>query len=114
MSFWVTYRKLLIGGSLALTLIAGSAARSQQMDLSMHTVHQPYDIETFGVFRNMMLSGDFSAKHNQALSFPMFLPEVGTDDRQPRLKYLRSFSTGQSLLASIARTLDPSDWSTRT
>jgi alpha-acetolactate decarboxylase len=31
-------------------------------EASMHTVHQPYDIETFGMFRKIMLEGDFSAK----------------------------------------------------
>ena len=35
-----------------------------------------------------------------------FAPEL---HRQPRPKDLRSFSMGQSLLASIARTLDPFD-----
>jgi len=29
---------------------------------SQHTVHQPYDIETFGAFRQLMLTGDFSPK----------------------------------------------------
>jgi len=28
----------------------------------MHTLHQPYDIETFGAFRQLMMSGDFSAR----------------------------------------------------
>ena len=28
----------------------------------MYTVHQPYDIETFGMFRRMMMAGDFSPK----------------------------------------------------
>jgi len=28
----------------------------------MHIVHQPYNIETFGEFRKMMMTGDFIAK----------------------------------------------------
>jgi len=31
-------------------------------DAPMHTMHQPYDIETFGQFRKMLLTGDFTAK----------------------------------------------------
>lgn len=29
---------------------------------AMHTIRQPFAIETFGMFRNMMLSGDFTPK----------------------------------------------------
>jgi hypothetical protein len=54
---------LICGATLAL--FASSPAQPQQMqpagDASMHTAHQPYNIETFGVFRNMMLMGDFRA-----------------------------------------------------
>jgi len=52
--------------AVALGLLVGSPALPQQTmpmgDTSMHTVHQPYSIETYGVFRNMMLTGDFSPK----------------------------------------------------
>jgi len=52
---------------LFLALLAVSAfdrAWPQQMqptnDTPMHTVHQPYGVETFGEFRKMMLTGEFS------------------------------------------------------
>jgi len=49
-----------------LALLTRGQALPQQMQpsggASLHTVHQPYDVETYGVFRNIMLSGDFSAK----------------------------------------------------
>jgi hypothetical protein len=55
----------LIWGT-ALGLLATGAGRPQQMDraddTSAHTLHQPYGVETFGAFRNMMLTGDFSPK----------------------------------------------------
>jgi hypothetical protein len=44
---------------------SASAAYSQQRQLddsALMTTRQPYNVETYGVFRNMMLSGDFSAK----------------------------------------------------
>jgi alpha-acetolactate decarboxylase len=66
MSLCVMCRNRLIGGLALLTLVVGSPSQSQQMQPTgnspMHTVHEPYAIETFGVLRNMMLSGDFSAK----------------------------------------------------
>jgi len=31
-------------------------------DAALHTLHQPYSIETFGAFRNIMMGGDFSPK----------------------------------------------------
>lgn len=56
---------LLICGA-TLAVLAIGRAWSQQMqqadDVSMHTVRQPYDIETFGEFRKMMMTGDFTAK----------------------------------------------------
>jgi hypothetical protein len=57
-----------LGGTAAVWPLAlrTQPAMPQQMqpvgDAALHTVHQPYDIETFGMFRNMMLTGDFSAK----------------------------------------------------
>jgi hypothetical protein len=47
----------------ALAALVASPVLSQSMgDASMHTLQQPYDVETFGVFRSMMMSGDFTAK----------------------------------------------------
>src|SRR5262249_5294006 len=40
----------------ALGLLASGSALPQQ------TIHQPYDIETFGKFRRIMMAGAFSAK----------------------------------------------------
>ena len=31
-------------------------------DAAVHTLHQPYSVETFGAFRNIMMGGDFSPK----------------------------------------------------
>ena len=31
-------------------------------DAALHTLHQPYGIETFGAFRSIMIGGDFSPK----------------------------------------------------
>jgi len=56
---------LLICGA-ALALLAITRAWSQQMqpadDISMHTIRQPYNIETFGEFRKLMMTGEFTAK----------------------------------------------------
>jgi hypothetical protein len=58
--------RLLICGAAALAVLAITRALPQQMqpsdDISMHTVRQPYNIETFGEFRQMMMTGDFTAK----------------------------------------------------
>jgi hypothetical protein len=57
---------MLLTSGVALTLLAGETALSQQIqsagDAAMHKVQQPYSVETFGMFRNMMLTGDFTAK----------------------------------------------------
>jgi alpha-acetolactate decarboxylase len=49
-----------------LASFANSTALSQQMQQigvsSAHTIHQPYNIETFGEFRKIMMDGDFTAK----------------------------------------------------
>lgn len=60
----------LLIGAAGFLLFAAVQAQTQQMqpqmhssgDTSMHTMHQPYNIETFGLFRNMLLTGDFTAK----------------------------------------------------
>jgi len=56
----------LIGFDCALLIFGTAPAASQQMRdgaaVAMHTIRQPFAIETFGIFRNMMLSGDFSPK----------------------------------------------------
>jgi hypothetical protein len=50
----------------ALLTFSIAPAASQQMrepaGAAMYTIRQPFTIETFGIFRNMMLSGDFTPK----------------------------------------------------
>jgi hypothetical protein len=57
--------KFLVCGAVMMAALF-TRAWPQQMqpagDTSMHTVHQPYNIETFGEFRKMMMTGDFAAK----------------------------------------------------
>jgi hypothetical protein len=57
--------KLLVCGAVLIAALV-TRAWPQQMqpasDTFMHTVHQPYNIETFGEFRKMMMTGDFAAK----------------------------------------------------
>lgn len=53
--------------SIAALLTFGIApTASQQMrepaGAAMHTIRQPFATETFGIFRKMMLSGDFTPK----------------------------------------------------
>jgi hypothetical protein len=43
-------------------LAAGAGAQMPANDPGAHTPRQPYDIETFGMFRMLVLSGDFAAK----------------------------------------------------
>lgn len=61
--------KLLLCAVL-LVVLAFSRAWPQQMqptsDAALHTIHQPYAIETFGEFRKMMLTGDFTPKVQMA------------------------------------------------
>ena len=49
-----------------LLFIGCGTGLSQQMqhhgDAAMHTIQQPFDIETFGAFQQMMLNGDFTVK----------------------------------------------------
>jgi hypothetical protein len=56
--------KLVCGAVLMAALF--TRAWPQQMqpagDTFMHMVHQPYNVETFGEFRKMMMTGDFTAK----------------------------------------------------
>jgi hypothetical protein len=50
----------------ALLAFSIAPAASQQMrepaGAAMHTTRQPFAIETFGIFRNIMLGGDFTPK----------------------------------------------------
>jgi hypothetical protein len=49
----------------AVCILASDPSLPQQMraaDDSMHTIHQPYNVETFGEFRMIVLGGDFSPK----------------------------------------------------
>jgi hypothetical protein len=48
----------------AAALAAGPALPQMQPmgDAAVHTLHQPYSVETFGEFRSIMMSGDFSPK----------------------------------------------------
>jgi acetolactate decarboxylase len=50
----------LLAPGAAIAAYRGAPGFAQEAD--MHTVHQPYAIETFGMFRRMMLSGDFTSK----------------------------------------------------
>ncbi|HUD85734.1 MAG TPA: acetolactate decarboxylase [Xanthobacteraceae bacterium] len=48
-----------------ITILVGAAALAllaSEPSLSQHTIHQPYDVETFGEFRQLMMAGDFTAK----------------------------------------------------
>jgi len=55
---------LICGAALAVLAIgrAWSQQTQQADDISMHTVRQPYSIETFGEFRKLIMTGDFTAK----------------------------------------------------
>jgi hypothetical protein len=44
----------------AAALLPAFPARSQPA--AMHTIHQPYDVETWGEFRKIIMQGDFGAK----------------------------------------------------
>jgi hypothetical protein len=48
----------------AATLMVGPALPQMQPmgDAALHTLHQPYGVETFGAFRSIMMGGDFSPK----------------------------------------------------
>lgn len=46
-------------GLVVATLAVAAAAQTPQ---SLHSLRQPYDIETFGAFRMLVLAGDFSPK----------------------------------------------------
>ena len=57
----------IMGAALAVAvtaLAAGPALPQMQPmgDAALHTLHQPYGVETFGAFRSIMMGGDFSAK----------------------------------------------------
>jgi hypothetical protein len=48
----------------AAALMVGLALPQMQPmgDVALHALHQPYGVETFGAFRNIMMGGDFSPK----------------------------------------------------
>jgi hypothetical protein len=50
--------------SVVAALAAGPALPQMRPmgDAAAHTLHQPYSVETFGAFRDIMMSGDFSPK----------------------------------------------------
>jgi hypothetical protein len=54
----------LVLAAAAAVLTAGPALPQMRPmgDAPVHTLHQPYSVETFGAFRNIMMSGDFSPK----------------------------------------------------
>ena len=52
----------LIAGLLLLATVPVSAQQMPPAGAAMHSMREPFAIETFGIFRNMMLSGDFSPK----------------------------------------------------
>jgi hypothetical protein len=49
---------------VAAALTAGPVLPQMQPmgDAALHTLHQPYGVETFGAFRSIMMGGDFSPK----------------------------------------------------
>jgi hypothetical protein len=57
-------KHVLIGAAAIAWLFAGDAARPQQPTpgTSLHAMRQPYDVESFGAFRMLILAGDFSPK----------------------------------------------------
>jgi hypothetical protein len=50
--------------AVVAALAAGPALPQMQPmgDAAAHTLYQPYSVETFGAFRNIMVSGDFGSK----------------------------------------------------
>jgi len=54
----------LVPIALLATLPFAAAAQMPQSeaDAGLHTLRQPYDIESFGAFRMLILAGDFSPK----------------------------------------------------
>jgi hypothetical protein len=48
-----------------LTVLAAGPTLAQMRargDSATHTLHQPFDVETFGAFRNIMMGGEFDAQ----------------------------------------------------
>jgi hypothetical protein len=48
-----------------LTVLAGGPTSAQMPamgDAATHTLHRPFDVEAFGVFRNIMMGGEFGAQ----------------------------------------------------
>jgi hypothetical protein len=53
---------LLAAGLAALAAAPAFPQMQPTGDAAMHTLHQPFNVETFGAFRSLMMSGDFRAK----------------------------------------------------
>jgi len=51
-----------IAGLLLLAIVPASSQQMAPADAALHSMREPFAIETFGIFRNMMLSGDFGPK----------------------------------------------------
>jgi hypothetical protein len=52
----------LVAAVVVLTRGPAPSQMQRMGDTAVHTLHQPYSVETFGVFRNIIVSGDFSPK----------------------------------------------------
>jgi hypothetical protein len=52
----------LVAVVVVLTLGPAPPKLQPMGDTAVHTFHQPYSVETFGAFRNITVSGDFTPK----------------------------------------------------
>src|SRR3974390_1953580 len=59
---WAKSRYLLLCGSTMVWLTVGGPAQAWEAISNAMHVRQPYNIETFGAFRMLILAGDFSPK----------------------------------------------------
>jgi hypothetical protein len=50
----------LVAAVVVLTRGPAPSQMQRMGDTAVHTLHQPYSVETFGVFRKIIVSGDFS------------------------------------------------------
>jgi hypothetical protein len=54
---------LLFAAGLTVLAAGSTLAQMPAMgDAAIHTLHQPFDVETFGAFRNIMMGGEFGAQ----------------------------------------------------